>query len=115
MLDVVFILLIFFVVTTVPFDEHSLPLVSQQLVPLQQLSEDIPDNILIEVLTDKRIVFNGDTIDIRTIRARVALIKARIPGVSVIIRPVPGSLANELVTVADALRLAGVETIRISE
>jgi biopolymer transport protein ExbD len=115
MLDVVFILLIFFVVTTIPFDESSMPLESLQPQPSENQSVDLPDNVLIEIKADKRVVFNGETIDIRAVRPRLALVLARNPEAAVIIRPEPGSLANELVTIADAARRAGVENIKISE
>jgi biopolymer transport protein ExbD len=115
MLDVVFILLIFFVVTAISFDESSMPLESQQPLPADNLLVVIPDNVLIVVKADKRVVFNGETIDIRAVRPRLALVLARNPEAAVIIRPEPGSLANELVTIADAARRAGVENIKISE
>lgn len=113
MLDVVFILLIFFVVTTIPFDETSMPLESQEPQPPDETVLDKPQNILIQLTPDKRVFFNDKPVDISAVRALVLGVLAENPGASVIISPEDGSFANELVKVADAARSAGATDIRV--
>ena len=115
MLDVVFILLIFFVVTTIQLDLASLPLESQAPLPDQPLEAEMQENILIEIQANNRILFNGERIDSGAVRAHTARILALNPDASVMVQPDEESLANVLVDVVNAARVAGVEDVRVLE
>lgn len=116
MLDVVFILLIFFVVTASFLKENALDVRGQD--PNNNPPpppEDAPQNILIEIDNRDVIFFNRERIDISAVRARVASHRAENPAASVMIRPGPNSTANVLVTTMNSSRAAGATSITVAE
>jgi len=116
MLDVVFILLIFFVVTASFLKENAMDIEGQD--PNNNPpppSNDQPKNILIQIDSRNQLFFNQERIDISAVRARVASARAENPAASVIIRPDKLSSANFLVETMDSARAAGVTTIPVME
>ncbi len=116
MLDVVFILLIFFVVTASFLKENAMDIEGQD--PNNNPpppSNDTPKNILIQIDSRNQLFFNQERIDISAVRARVASARAENPAASVIIRPDKLSSANFLVETMDSARAAGVTTISVME
>ena len=116
MLDVVFILLIFFVVTASFLKENAMEIEGQD--PNNNPpppSNDQPQNVLIQIYSRIQIFFNQERIDISAIRARVASARAENPSASVIIRPDKQSSANSLVEAMNSAREAGVQTISVME
>lgn len=114
MLDVVFILLIFFVVTASFVKESTLDIQGQD--PNNNPpppSEDMPQNILIQLDAQNQIFFNQERIDISAVRARVASHRAENPVASVVIQPNDDSTANALVTIMNASREAGATDISV--
>ena len=116
MLDVVFILLIFFVVTASFLKENAMDIEGQDPNnnPPPSSSDD-PQNILIQIDARDQLFFNQERIDISAIRARVASARAENPAASVIIRPDKQSSAKVLVSAMDSAREAGVQTISVME
>ena len=116
MLDVVFILLIFFVVTASFLKESALDIQGQD--PNNNPpppSEDTPQNILIQINDNNQIFFNQERIDVAAVRARVASHRAENPAASVIIRPAPNSSANILVESMNSAREAGAFNISVAQ
>jgi len=116
MLDVVFILLIFFVVTASFLKESAIDMQGQDPnnnPPPPEL--DTPQNILIQIDGRDQIFFNQERIDISAIRARVASHRAENPAASVIVRPAPSSSANALVDAMNSAREAGAFNISIAQ
>lgn len=116
MLDVVFILLIFFVVTATFLKESALDMQGQD--PNNNpppLSLDDPQNVLIIINAQNLITFNQERVDISAVRARVAQQRAENPSASVIVRPDKNSTAGALVNVMNAAREAGVTNISVME
>ncbi len=114
MLDVVFILLIFFVVTASFVKESTLDVQGQD--PNNNPpppSEDTPQNILIQLDAQDGIFFNQERIDISAVRARVASHRAENPVASVVIQPNNDSTANALVVIMNASREAGATDISV--
>jgi len=114
MLDVVFILLIFFVVTASFVKESTLNIQGQD--PNNNPpppSEDMPQNILIQLDAQDQIFFNQERIDISAVRARVASHRAENPAASVVIQPNNNSTANSLVVIMNASREAGANDISV--
>ena len=114
MLDVVFILLIFFVVTASFVKESTLNVQGQDPnnnPPPPSL--DDPQNVLIQIDARDQIFFNQERIDISAIRARVASARAENPVASIVIQPNNDSTANALVTVMNSSREAGVTDISV--
>ena len=116
MLDVVFILLIFFVVTASFLKENAMDIEGQDPnnnPPPPSL--DDPQNVLIQIDARNQIFFNQERVDISAIRARVASARAENPSASVIIRPDKQSSADVLVSAMNSAREAGVTTISVME
>jgi len=116
MLDVVFILLIFFVVTASFLKESAIDIRGQD--PNNSPpppSEDTPQNILIEIDNRNAIYFNRERIDVSAVRARVSSHRAENPAASVVIRPSPNSTADTLVNTMNSARAAGASSISVTE
>jgi len=116
MLDVVFILLIFFVVTATFLKENAMDIEGQDPnnnPPPPSL--DDPQNVLIQINALNQIFFNQERVDISAIRARVASARAENPFASVIVRPDKQSNAEVLVSAINSAREAGVTTISVME
>lgn len=111
MLDVVFILLIFFIVTTSFVKETGIDVNR----PSAATAEKKPKgNILIAINANGDIWINNREIDVRAVRANIQQMKARYPQSSVIIQSDEESKTGKLVKVMDQVRLAGVQNISLA-
>ncbi len=111
MLDVVFILLIFFIVTTSFVKETGIDINR----PSASTAEKKPQgNILIAINANGDIWIDNREIDIRAVRANIQQMKARHPQSSVIIQSDREARTGQLVRVMDQVRLAGVQNISIA-
>lgn len=103
MLDVVFIMLIFFIVTASFVKEQTInvnvPDPNQAETPP---NPDSPESILIVVSSQNEITMDGRRIDLRAVRSLVAQKKAESPESSVIVRAHEDSSAETYVGIADA-------------
>lgn len=117
MLDVVFILLIFFVVTATFLSETAIDAASNENNETPPEQDDDKKNILIELGANNDIILNGEPRPIleSQIRSNIDRLKAENPAASVIIKPHIRSNVNTLVTVMDSARQAGISSISIVE
>ena len=111
MLDVVFIMLIFFIVTASFIKEVGID-VSRPDAPPAVIPSD--SNILITIGEKSGIWMGGRLIDPRAVRANIERMHAENPDASVVIQPDRRSFNNTLVQVMDASRQAGVYHISIA-
>ena len=113
MLDVVFIMLIFFIVTASFIKEAGID-VNRPDAPV---TESPPEeaNILVMISATDDIVIERRIIDPRAVRANIQRLHAENPSGSVVIQPHKRSTNKMLVTVMDASRQAGVYTISIAD
>ena len=114
MLDVVFIMLIFFIVTASFIKEKSIGLNvpdSDQVPPPPD--PDQPKNILIQVNGNDDIFFEQRRVDIRAIRSLITQKKAENPDASVIVRMHELSTADTYVAIADSAREAKVFNVNL--
>jgi biopolymer transport protein ExbD len=113
MLDVVFIMLIFFIVTASFVKESGIdvnrPDAPTSIVPPEEA------NILIVISANNEILIDRRSIDPRAIRANIERLHAENPSGSVVIQPSPKSANKMLIAVMDASRLAGVYNISIAD
>ena len=104
MLDVVFIMLIFFIVTASFIKEKSIgvnvPENNDQPPPVDQKSS----NILIQVDASDAIFIDGRRVDARAVRSLIAQKFAENPEASVIVRMHEQSTAESYISIADAAR-----------
>ena len=113
MLDVVFIMLIFFIVTASFIKEVGLDLNKPE-------GSDSPktvtenENILIQITNDGLIFIDRRNVDVRAVRANIERLRAERPNGSVIVAPGEASENGILVEVMDQARLAGAEEISLA-
>ncbi|NRB72542.1 MAG: biopolymer transporter ExbD [Xanthomonadales bacterium] len=111
MLDIVFIMLIFFIVTTSFTKETGAEIVkplADQSVRLQK------GTILVGVRSNDEIWMNKRSIEVREVRAMVERAKAENPEGSVVIVADKGARVGVVTQVMDQIKLAGIEGIAIS-
>jgi biopolymer transport protein ExbD len=111
MLDVVFIMLIFFIVTASFIKEAGID-VNRPDAPTSEKIEDA--NILIAISATDEIWIDRRLIDPRAVRANIERLHAENPKGSVVIQADKKSTNNMLVQVMDAARSAGVFNVSIA-
>ena len=109
MLDVVFIMLIFFIVVA--------SFIKEAGVEVNRPDDNQPDNpedstsILVEVASDNQIWMENRRVDIRAVRANIQRLLAEDPEAPVTIKVEKGAEAGVVVDVADAARESGVVAV----
>ena len=111
MLDVVFIMLIFFIVTASFIKESGID-VNRPDAPTSERVEDA--NILIAISSTDEIWIDRRLVDPRAVRANIERLHAENPKGSVVIQADKKSTNEMLVTVMDASRAAGVFNVSIA-
>lgn len=111
MLDVVFIMLIFFIVTTSFVKEAGIEVNRPSAKSAQQKGKA---NILIAIRTNNEIWIDKRMVDVRSVRANIERLKATNAQNSVVIQSDTESKTGILVQVMDQIRLAGIFNISIS-
>ena len=111
MLDVVFILLIFFIVTSVFVTEAGIEVSKPEASTVEDTSGDL---ILIAVGPGGDIWIDGDQIDPRFIRSRFELRLADAPNSAVIIQADQNSNNEQVMLILAAAREANIEDVSIS-
>ncbi len=113
MLDVVFIMLIFFIVTASFIKEAGIDVNRPDAPVTETKPEDA--NILIQIRANDEIWIDRRLIDPRAVRANIERLHAENPKGSVVIIPNKKSTNKMLVTIMDASRTAGVYNISIAD
>lgn len=111
MLDVVFIMLIFFIVTTSFVKESGLD-VNRPSASTAKKKERA--SILVAISQNGEIWIQKRRIDIRSVRANIERLHAESPEGTVVIQADKASETGVLVQVMDQIRLAGVESISVA-
>ncbi len=111
MLDIVFIMLIFFIVTTSFVKESG---VTVSMPQAETASQQDNTNIFIAITRQGEVWIDRRPVDPRSVRAIVARLHADNPEGSVIIQSDEEAATGILVDVMDQVRLAGVEGIAIA-
>ena len=111
MLDVVFIMLIFFIVTASFVKESGLD-VNRPDAPTAVKKESA--NILVAIGASNEIWISGRRIDPRAVRANIARMHAENPEGAVIIQADKKAFTETLVLVMDSARQAGVINVSIA-
>ncbi|MED5411848.1 MAG: biopolymer transporter ExbD [Pseudomonadota bacterium] len=111
MLDVVFILLIFFIVTSVFVTEAGIEVIKPEASTVEDTSGDL---ILIAIGPSGDIWIDGDQIDPRFIRSRFELRLADAPNSAIIIQADQNADNEQVMLVLEAARDANIEDVSIS-
>jgi len=109
MLDVVFIMLIFFIVVASFIKEAGIEVNR----PDNQEQQDPTDSvsILVEVAADGQVWMENRRVDVRAVRANIQRMLAEDPQAPVTVKVEKGAKAGIVVDVADAAREAGVGAV----
>lgn len=113
MLDVVFIMLIFFIVTASFVKEAGLD-VNRPDAQTEEVTDE-SDNILVQIRENDEIWIDRRLVDPRALRANIERLHAEKPEGSVVIMANRQSTNKMLVSVMDASRQAGVFNISIAD
>ena len=113
MLDVVFIMLIFFIVTTSFVREKGLDISRPQQSDKQQVEEDV-GQILVEIDSLSQIMVNKREVSNNAVRANLERERAQQPKAPLIIASHPDADTNSLVTVLDAANIIGIDNISVA-
>ncbi len=111
MLDIVFIMLIFFIVTTSFVKESGID-VNRPTAQTAERKEQ--GHIIVSIKPNGEIWIDKRQVDIRAVRANVARLHAENPLGSVIIAADKDTKVNVLVQVMDQIRLAGISNASIA-
>ncbi|MDE0732025.1 MAG: biopolymer transporter ExbD [Gammaproteobacteria bacterium] len=111
MLDVVFILLIFFIVTSVFVTEAGIEVTKPEASTVDDTSGDL---ILIAVGPSGDIWIDGDQVDPRFIRSRFELRLADAPNSVIIIQADANADNEHVMIILDAAREANIDDVSIS-
>ena len=108
MMDIVFIMLIFFIVTTSFVKETGVDINRPNAETAQR---DEKGNILVALTDNNEIWIDKRRVDLKAVRANIERLKIEYPGGSVIIQADKVSKSGLLVEVMDQIRLAGIQNI----
>ena len=114
MLDIVFIMLIFFIVTTSFVKESGINI--NRPDPNQQNDPPPPKqkkNVFIKIDATNRIYMDNLDVDVRAVRARVEQKRAQNPEAIAIIGVHPAAQTDTLVNVVNAAREAGIDRVSV--
>ena len=112
MLDVVFIMLIFFIVTATFVKEMGLDVNTPD--KNQNVKDADKQSIVVQVTSRDRIRIRGRDIDFRAVRANIERLHAENPEAPVVIQPHPESKTEIMIHVMDSARQAGVYNVSIA-
>ncbi len=111
MLDVVFIMLIFFIVTASFVKEAGIDITRPPAATAERKERG---NILIAITENDQIWIDRRQVDPRALRANIERLHAENPQGSVVIQADKNSKNGLLVMVMDAARLAGVKSVALA-
>ena len=113
MLDVVFIMLIFFIVTATFVKEVGLD-VNQPEDDKPKTVDPDKRSIVVRITSRDRILIAQRDVDWRSVRANIERMHAENPEAPVIIQPHPDSRTEVMVHVMDSARQAGVDNVSLA-
>ncbi|MEX0916294.1 MAG: biopolymer transporter ExbD [Wenzhouxiangellaceae bacterium] len=111
MLDIVFIMLIFFIVTTTFIKETGVTVEKPEALTAESRPQG---NILVGVDSNNQVWMNGNQIELSDVRTLVQRARAENPEGSVILISDKGARTGTLVEVMDQVQAAGVRRMAIS-
>ncbi len=114
MLDVVFIMLIFFIVTATFVKEIGLDVNQPEDDRPPKEIDPTKRSIIVQITSRDRIIIALRDVDVDSVRANIERLHAENPKAPVIINPHPDSTAEIFVAVWDAAKMAGVQNVQLA-
>lgn len=112
MLDIVFIMLIFFIVTTSFVKEAGLPIEPLAPAPLNPYVDPV-SGLAVEITADNTVRIKGRVVDIALVSAYLEGLQAESPEEKVVVLASAASDAKTLVAVLDAVRRTGMDVVSV--
>jgi len=112
MLDIVFIMLIFFIVTTSFVKEAGIDI--NKPIAKSTQKKDKSNNVMVAITSDEHIWIDKKQIDLRSLRASIQSLMVGDDKLNVIIQADKMSKTGILVDVMDQIKMAGIENISIA-
>ena len=112
MLDVVFIMLIFFIVTATFVKEVGIDVNSPD--KNQNVQDADKQSIVVQITSRDRIRVRGRDVDFRAVRANIERLHAENPDAPVVVQPHADSTTETMIHVMDSARQAGVYNVSIA-
>jgi biopolymer transport protein ExbD len=112
MLDVVMIMLIFFIVTGSFVRESSIEV--ERKPATSNISNEPSENIVIQISASNEIWIKDRRIDIRSVRANISRMKAETPQAAVVIKAHNKSTVNVVAAIVDSSREAGIYNVSLT-
>lgn len=112
MLDIVFILLIFFIVTASFMKETGVSVHSLSKAPVDP-NVDPAVAFAVQISADNRITIKGREVELASVSAYLESVKAEMPDFNVVVLASDESDAKTLVAVVDAIRLTGIDSVPV--
>jgi biopolymer transport protein ExbD len=113
MLDIVFIMLIFFIVTTTFVKASGIEISRPSQTPISTLIDT--KSITIKAHSSEELVFNGRVVLIDSIRANIESEIAKHPKLGVSIQVAKSLQTGIMVRIVDQVRLAGINQVTVSQ
>ena len=113
MLDIVFIMLIFFIVTTSFVKETGLEVSRPSNTPPKEIKHD-KGPIVVKIDSSSRISVKGRVLEPRAIQANLEREKAEKPTSPLIVAAHPDADTESLVTILDAAQAVGIESVSVA-
>ena len=113
MLDVVFIMLIFFIVTATFVKEIGLDVNQPEDEKPKTIDPD-KKSIVVRITNRDRIIIAQRDVDWRSVRANIERLHAENPEAPVIVQPHPDSKTETMIHIMDSARLAGVSNVSLA-
>jgi biopolymer transport protein ExbD len=113
MLDIVFIMLIFFIVTTSFVKEKGLEVSRPSNAPPKEIKQD-KGPIVIKINSSSVISVKGRVLEPRAVEANLEREKAEKPSSPLIVAAHPEADTESLVTILDAAKAVGIEAVSVA-
>lgn len=110
LLDIVFIMLIFFIVTSTFIKEPGVEIER----PLVKTQEELNPGILVAVTDDDQIFINGEQVELSEIRFFIRELRKETPKGEVVLQADTESRAKSLVDVINAIKDANIDSVAVS-
>lgn len=113
MLDIVFIMLIFFIVTTSFVKEKGLEVSRPSNAPPKEIKQD-KGPIVVKIDASSLISVKGRILEPRAVQANLEREKAEKPDSPLIVAAHPEADTDSLVTILDAAQAVGIESVSVA-
>lgn len=111
MLDVVFIMLIFFIVTSSFVKESGIEINRPDAKSAAKVKKG---NILVAIRPNGEIWIDKRVVDLRSVRANIERLHAEMPQSQVVVQADNDAKTGELIQVIDQIKLAGIKAVSVS-